>query len=236
MVAAGGDGTINEVVNGMMQVAGEAEAGRLGIIPLGTANDLATALAVPLDIKSACQRIAAGNTRLMDVGQVNGHYFTNNSAVGLEPMVTITHDQMRWVKGEIRYILAAIKTIIRAKAWTMRLSWNNGRYEGPIILVSVGNSYRTGGAFLMTPQAVLDDGLIDFVYAVGMRRWQMLQLLPQTFTGKHIHHPLVVYRQTTALSITASPPAPIHADGEIIEQQATEINYRIIPRKLRVIV
>ncbi len=236
VVAAGGDGTINEVVNGLIQAAGEAEAGTLGIIPLGTANDLATDLEVPLDVKLACQRIAAGNTRLMDVGQVNDHYFANNSAVGLEPLVTLAHDRMRWLKGDIRYVLAAFKTIIKAKTWTMRLSWNNGRYEGPILLVSVGNGCRTGGSFFMTPYAVLDDGLIDFTYAVGMRRWQMLQLLPQTFSGKHVYHPLVVCRQTTALSITSSTPTPIQADGEIIERRATKIEYRIIPRRLRVIV
>ncbi len=236
VVAAGGDGTINEVVNGLIQAAGEAEAGDLGIIPMGTANDLVNALESPLDIKLACQRIAAGNTRLMDIGQVNDHYFANNSAVGLEPMVTIAQDRIRWLKGDLRYVLAAFKTIIRAKTWTMRISWNNGQYEGPIILVSVGNGCRTGGSFFMTPYAVLDDGLIDFTYAVGMRRWQMLHLLPQTFSGKHIYHPLVVCRQTTALSITTSTTTPIQADGEIIERRATKINYRIIPRKLRVIV
>lgn len=236
VVAAGGDGTINEVVNGLMQAAGAGQAGVLGIIPLGTANDLADALKLPRDIKAACQRIAAGQTRLIDLGEVNGHYFANNSAVGLEPMVTIAHDKMRLVKGNLRYILAALTSIISAKIWTMRLTWSNGQYEGPVTLVSIGNSCRTGGEFFMTPHAVLDDGLIDFMYGVGMSRWQMLRLLPQTFTGKHIDHPLVVYRQTTTLSITAFPPTPIQTDGEIIDEQATEINYRIIPKKLRVIV
>ncbi len=236
VVAAGGDGTINEVANGLIQAAGEAEAGILGIIPLGTANDLAQALALPGDVKSACQRIMSGNTRVIDVGQVNNHYFVNNSAVGLEPVVTAAHDQMRWLKGNARYILAALKSIIRAKPWSMRVVWNNGYYDGPITLVSVGNGCRTGGVFLMNPQAMLDDGLFDFVYGVGMSRWQLLRLLPKTLTGQHIHHPLVIYRQTTTLSITASPPTPIQTDGEIIEREATEINYRIIPHKLRVIV
>lgn len=236
IVAAGGDGSINAVVNGLLQAAGEDQAGTLGIIPLGTANDLASGLALPLDITAACRRIAAGNTRLIDVGIVNGHYFANNSAVGLEPVVTIAHDQMRRIKGNLRYIVAALKSIINAKSWEMRLDWGNGIYEGPITLVSVGNSPRTGGSFYMTPRAVLDDGLLDFVYAMGMSRWQMLRLLPQTFSGKHIHHPLVAYLQTTSLCITASPPTPIQADGEIIDKAAVEINYRIIPRKLRVIV
>jgi diacylglycerol kinase (ATP) len=236
VVAAGGDGLISEVVNGLMQAAGENEAGTLGIIPLGTANDLPDMLALPRDITVACQRLVAGNTRLIDVGQVNGHYFANNSAVGLEPMVTLAHEQMRWLKGDLRYLLAALKTIAAAQSWSMRLNWDNGEYDGPVTLVSVGNSPRTGGLFYMTPQAVLDDGFLDFVCAQKMSRWQMLGLLPQTFKGNHIHHPLVIHQRTTTLSITASPPTPIQADGEIIDKNATEINYRIIPNKLRVIV
>ncbi len=236
VVAAGGDGMVNEVANGLLQAAGEAEAGTLGIIPIGTANDLAGMLQIPQDVTAACQHLAAGATRLIDVGQVNGHYFVNNSAVGLEPLVTLAHDRMRWVNGNLRYILAALKTIGRAKPWHMRLCWGDNAFEGPINLVSIGNSNRTGGSFYMTPQASLDDGLLDFVYATGLSKWQMLRLLPQTFTGAHIHHPQVVYRQTTLLTITAFTPTHIQTDGEIIAENVTEIIYRLIPHKLRVIV
>lgn len=236
IVAAGGDGTISEVANGLLQAAGEEEADILGILPIGTANDLAAALALPHDLTAACRRLAAGKTRLLDVGQVNGRYFVNNSAVGLEPMVTLAHEKMRWLKGDLRYVVAALKTIRQAKAWQMRLTWNDGSYEGGAILVSIGNGIRTGGAFYMTPQAKLDDGLLDFVYGQAMSRRQMLKLLPQTFKGQHIHHPLVGYHQTTTLSITCSPPTPIQADGEIIDKNATEITYRLIPDKLRLIV
>jgi diacylglycerol kinase (ATP) len=236
VVAAGGDGMINEVVNGLMQAAGAAEAGILGIIPIGTANDLAEMLQLPADISAACQRIAAGQTRLIDVGQVNGHYFVNNSAVGLEPMVTVAHNRMRWINGNLRYILAALQTIGQAKTWHMRLAWGDNAYDGLITLVSVGNSQRTGGFFYMTPQAVLDDGLLDFVYATSLSRWQLLQLLPQTFKGTHIQHPQVVYRKTPSLSITAFSPTLIQTDGEIIAENATDIIYSLIPKKLRVIV
>ena len=187
IIAAGGDGTINGVANGLMQAAGENQAGTLGIIPLGTANDLADMLNLPRDITAACQRLSTGNSRLIDVGQVNGHYFVNNSAIGLEPMVTLTQDRMRWVKGKTRYLLAAIKVILSAQIWSAQLSWDNGDYNGPLVLVSVGNSPRTGGVFYMTPQAILDDGLLDFVYAGQLSRWQMLQLLPKTLKGEHIH-------------------------------------------------
>jgi YegS/Rv2252/BmrU family lipid kinase len=236
IVAAGGDGTVNEVVNGLFQAKGNEPTPILGILPLGTANDLADVLTLPRDISLACQRIATGNTRLIDVGLVNGRYFVNNSAVGLEPVVTLIQNDMRRIKGNLRYILAALRGIIQAKPWYIRLSWETGMYEGLITLVSVGNSPRTGGAFYMTPKAQVDDGLFDFIYAVNMNRWQMLKLLPQTFSGKHINHPLVVYQQAKSLSITATPPTPIQADGEVFERNAVEIHYQILPQKLRVIV
>lgn len=236
VAAAGGDGMVNEVSNGLLQAAGEAEAGILGIIPLGTANDLASMLQIPLNVSGACQRLAAGATRLIDVGEVNGHYFVNNSAVGLEPVVTEAHDRMRWVKGNLRYMLAALKTLARAKPWHMCLCWGDNSFEGPINLVSIGNSNRTGGLFYMTPHAQLDDGLLDFIYAASLSRWQMLWLLPKTFKGEHLQHPQVVYHKTTTLSITAFDPTLIQTDGEIMPGEATEIIYHLIPKKLRVIV
>ena len=235
IVAAGGDGTIHEVIDGFMLAAEENQTATLGIIPLGTANDLAYGLQLPFDAAGACQRIAAGNTRLIDIGTVNDHFFDNNSAVGLEPVVTINHEQMRRVKGNLRYILAALKSVIQAKPWQMRLIWDDGTYEGPVTLVSVGNGRRSGG-FFMTPQAEMDDGLLDFIFDVGLTRWQLLTLFPKTFKGTHVNYPLVRYLQTRSLSITASPSTPLHTDGEIIDRQALKINYSILPNKLRIIV
>ncbi len=237
VVAAGGDGTINQVVNGMMQTAGDnPPQTRLGIIPLGTANDLSDNLELPRDVTAVCRRIAAGNTRIIDVGRVNGRYFANNSAVGLEPVVTLNHDKMRRIKGDLRYVLAALRAVAKARPWEMRLDWGSGVFEGPVILVSVGNGNRTGGAFYMTPRAKLDDGLLDFVYGMGMSRLRLLTLLPKTFTGKHIHHRMVGCQRSKTLTITCNPPTPIQADGEVFEKSATEIKYEIFPNKLRVIV
>ncbi|MFQ5612822.1 MAG: diacylglycerol/lipid kinase family protein [Anaerolineae bacterium] len=236
VVAAGGDGTISEVVNGLVQAAGGGEAGPLGIIALGSANDLATILGLPGDIGAACRRLAAGQTRLIDVGLVNNHCFDNNSAVGLEPVVSIENMKIKHIKGTLRYVIAALRGIWQARSWHMRLQWDDGEYEGSITLVSVGNSPRTGGAFWMTPQAELDDGYLDFVFAPAMSRWQQLRLLPLTFSGAHVHHPLVTQARTRRLQITSSPPTPIQADGEVIARGATDIAYTLLPKKLRVIV
>ena len=235
LVAAGGDGTINEVVNGLMHSSHNVTC-TLGILPLGTANDLATVLNLPEDISQVCNIMAVGNTRAIDVGRVNGHYFTNNSAVGMEPMVTITQHEMRWLKGIGRYVLAALKVIAQAKTWEMHIGWDDDSYEGSAILVSVGNSARTGGAFYMTPKAQVDDGVFDVVFGHDISRFQMITLLPKTFSGSHIGHPQVKYFRTKTLTIKTTPATPIQADGEVIATDATQIRYEIIPAALRVLV
>jgi YegS/Rv2252/BmrU family lipid kinase len=235
IIAGGGDGTINEVVNGMMQ-SGRSSDLTLGILPLGTANDLAAALKLPANISQVCVIIAAGKTRVLDIGRVNGHHFANNAAIGLEPVVTITQHQMRWLKGSVRYIVAALKVIGTAEKWQVRMTWDDGAYSGPVVLVSVGNSPRTGGAFYLTPQAKVDDGQFDVIFGLDINRLQMLGLLPKILSGSHLGHPLVRYLRTQTLAITADPPTPIQADGEVIDTAATEIRYELTPAALHVLV
>ncbi len=239
VVAAGGDGTVSEVVNGLVLAVGEspgAVAGPLGIIPLGSADDLGDMLKLSHDVAEACRCIQAGRTRVIDVGWVNGRCFDNNSAVGLEPMVTLRQSQMKRLKGIPRYVLAALLTILRHRDWQMTVEWDDGRFEGPAALVSVGNSPRTGGTFYMTPRAELDDGRLDFILGGGMSRLRLLRLLPMTFDGRHVDEPEIIYGRTTRLTVTCQPSTPIQADGELFDLAATQIEYRVLPGKLRVIV
>lgn len=234
VVAAGGDSTISEVMNGLVQASGDDLAGTLGIIPLGTANDLAFGLNIPLDLTEACQRLMDGNTRVIDVCQVNDRYFDNNSAMGLEPTVTLEAERITRIKGTARYLAAALRAIWKRPSWYAHLKWDDGEYKGAIALVSVGNGARTGG-FFMTPNAKFDDGKFDFIFAPAMGRWKLLNLLPKTLNGSHIHHPDVTYIQTTHLTIETDA-SPFHADGEIISRRVKKLSYHILPQKLRVIV
>jgi diacylglycerol kinase family enzyme len=117
----------------------------------------------------------------------------------------------------------------------MALEWDDGEYAGPSLLVSVGNNRRTGGLFFMTPEAKMDDGLLDFVYAPTMPRFKLLQLLPMTFNGSHIRQPDVHTGRTTRLRIQCQPGTAIQADGEVFEHDATECLYEIIPAKVTVL-
>jgi diacylglycerol kinase (ATP) len=236
IVSAGGDGSISEVVNGLMQAAGDEVSVPFGVIPLGSADDFADMLDLEKEIEAACRVIMAGHTRVVDVGCVNGRFFDNNSAIGLEPMVTITQAAMKRVKGTPRYILAALKTILGHRPWHVRLAWDDGEYEGPVALVSVGNTRRTGGAFWMTPRAEPDDGWLDFVFTGKLGRLKLLRLLPTTFDGSHVDQPEVSYARTTRLTIECDPPTPVQADGELFDLSATHIEYTVLPGRLRLIV
>ena len=238
LIAIGGDGAFSEVVNGLMEATppDALPAGPIGFMPMGTANDLTDVLGIPRDLHQAARIIATGHTRAIDLGTVNGRFFDNNSAVGLEPVVTMENIRLTWLRGVIRYLAAAVIAIMKHPSWTVQMEWDSGRYDGSITLVSVGNSRRTGGVFFMTPNAIMDDGLLDFIYAPALGRLRTFQLLPKTQTGAHIHEPEIHEHRTTHLSIRTLSPTPIQADGELFNRQATEIVYQVIPGALQVYV
>ncbi len=237
IIAAGGDGSLSEVVNGLLQTTppGSLPAGPIGFIPLGTANDLTDMLEIPRDLDEVARMLAAGHTKTMDVGTVNQRYFDNNSAIGLEPVVSLENIRLTWLKGVLRYMVSAVLAILKRPTWKAELEWDDGMYSGEIALVSVGNSRRTGGVFFMTPNASLFDGKLDFVFAPALGRLRLFQLLPKTQTGEHIHEPEIHEHRTTKLTIRTQTPTPIQADGEVFETAATEITYQIIPEALKVI-
>lgn len=236
IIAAGGDGTIGDVVNGMMNaVEGDDPLPPLGILPLGTANDLVANLGLPDDIENACNVIAGGKTRMLDLCSVNGRYFANNAALGLEPLVTVLQEKITWLRGVPRYLFAALQAIGRGTSWQAELRWDDGEYTGPISLVSVGNGARTGGLFYMTPNADLFDGKLTFTYGYAKSRLRMLSLLPLTMKpaeGSFIEKEGISEHHTTRLTVKFTMPSPSHADGELFDQELLEAEYRIHPSRL----
>jgi len=235
IIAAGGDGTFGEVVNGLYRAKPEGVLGPLGILPLGTANDLPVNLGLPLDLNKAAQAIAGGVTRRIDLGKANEWVFDNNSAVGLEPVVSIYNIRMVRLRGVIRYLVAALRAINQKPEWTMRLEWDDGSYHGPVSLVSVGNCPITGGLFHMTPAADPTDGLLTFVYGYAPTRLRMLGLLPRAISGNYVNDPAIHQHHTRRLTIHTSPATPIQADGEIRSHDLTEIHYQVLPDRLDIL-
>ncbi len=231
VVAAGGDGTINEVINGLIRAAGDGPTVPFGIIPLGTANDFNLMAGLPDAVEDSVRVIVAGKTRRIDAGQVNDRFFINNSAAAMEPMVTIENIKMTRLSGEIRYIVALLRALLKLKPWQMKLTWDGGGYEGPAYLLSVCNSPRTGG-FMMAPGAELDDGLLDMVFAPQVSKGAVISILLKLMQGKHIHHPAVTFQRITAIDLTSTPGTPLHSDGELFAEAAETVSYRVLPGKV----
>jgi diacylglycerol kinase (ATP) len=240
LIAAGGDGTVGEVVIGMARAAGsEAQPlGPLGVLPLGTANDLVCNLGLPLDLAEAARVIAAGKTRRLDVCRVNGLYFVNNSAIGLEPTVTLIQQKITRISGIFRYLVAAVKAVMAQPKWTAKIEWDSGQYEGPISLLTVGNSPRTGGIFFMTPHANAFDGKLTFVYGYAGTRLRMFSLLPKAMkpgAGSYVEAPEIHEEHATFIKIHLENPTPAHVDGEIFSEAVQELEYGIQPGRLNII-
>lgn len=231
VVAAGGDGTINEIINGLLRAAGDGPTKPFGIVPLGTANDFNLMAGLPKAIDESVAVIAGGRTRRIDAGRVNDRYFINNSAAAMEPMVTIENIKMKRLSGEVRYVAALLKALIRLKPWQMALHWDGGGYEGPAYLLSVCNSPRTGG-FMMAPGALLDDGLLDMVFAPQVPKGSVIAILLKLMRGEHIHHPAVTFQRVTAIDLTSRPGTPLHSDGEVFTESAGQVSYRVLPGRV----
>lgn len=240
VIAAGGDGTISEVINGLIQAApGASPTVPFGIIPIGTANDFSDMVDVPRELTTIARIISTGNSRQIDAARITvgadssqpTHYFNNNSAVAMEPMVTLEHIKMTRLKGEMRYVAALIRALWKLKAWQMQISWDGGSYEGPTYLVSLCNSPRTGG-FYMAPNAQTDDGLLDLILVPEVPKRTVLAILARLMRGNHISHPMVTSAQTTRLEISSRPGTPLHADGEILAEAASSVLYEVIPGKI----
>lgn len=240
IIAAGGDGTIGETVNGMLRAAGSPErlSIPLGVIPLGSANDLAFNIGLPLDLNEAAKVIAAGKTRGIDLCQCNDRYFINNSACALEPYVTTKHERIYWIKGITRYLVAALWAIMDKPEWRGKVVWDGGSYEGLLSLVSVGNGRRTGG-FFMTPHADPFDGKLTLAFGYRATRLGLLLALPKAFNedkGSYVELEGMYEVHSKRVFISLDRPSYAHTDGELFPQQVQTLEYQIFPGRLNILV
>lgn len=239
IIVAGGDGTIGDAVNGLAQAAGSdsAELVPLGIIPLGSANDLIFNLGMSTDLNEAVRAIATGKTRSIDLCKCNDRYFANNSACGLEPYVTTKHERIHWIKGITRYLVAAVWAIMDKPEWQGEVRWDDGEFKGPLSLVSVGNGRRTGG-FFMTPHADPADGKLTLAFGYRATRLGLFGALPRAFNeGEKSYVYMDGMREinATRISIHLNHPSPAHTDGELFPAWIQDLEYSIQPGRLKIL-
>ena len=228
VVAAGGDGTVNEVVNG---IAGTDAA--LGLLPLGTMNVFATEIGLPTGDLAACwQIIADGKTRQVDLPSANGKHFVQLAGVGLDAQVVKeTSRAFKRTLGPLSYLISAAQIVTREPPRLQIESENAVTDEGSFVLVGNGRLY--GGPFPFFKQAELDDGLLDVLVFKGLTYLQMMRYLQDVIFSSQITSPDVEYFHTKSLRVTSEGAVPVEVDGELVAN--CPVQFEIQPAALTVL-
>jgi diacylglycerol kinase (ATP) len=239
IIAAGGDGTIQEVINGILKKGIHPNLPKLGIMPMGTANDLMANLGMPTDLIKAAEIIAGGHTNQIDICQVNDRYFINNAGLGLEPYITTEQARIKYPRGILRYLLATFISIYQNPQWEAEIKWDDGERSGPTTMISIGNGPRTGGLFYTVPGADPFDGKLTFAHGAIQSRFEILKALLMVMkldSGNYTEHPAVNQYHCTWMEVRIEPGTPAHSDGEIFSRDIRQLRYQIHPAALPILI
>lgn len=240
LIAAGGDGSVNEVLQGVMNYApGTGLEVTLAAAPLGTGNDWARSIAMPLDPRGIARAIAAGRSMLHDVGAIDfpdqpgvpRHWFINVAGAGYDADV-VAHVP-RPVPSAISYLRIALSGLARYRSPAFRISSDGAVIEDRLLLAFVANARYCGHRMHVAPTAVLDDGLFD---VVAVRELSLLKLLPKLvklYDGHILSDPLVRHLRSTRVRIDAQPPVVVQADGQLLHRTPAE--FSVLRQAIRVV-
>ncbi len=243
VVAAGGDGTVNEVLNGLMGADNGGKRPALGILGIGTGNDLALSAGIPTDLGAACRALAASRRRVIDIGLMQGcgspaeRYFGNCVGIGFDAAGGILAEKIAWAGGFLAYLIAALQNIfLYYKAPTLEIQFDDETITMPSLLVSIMNGQRIGGGFWVAPESQLDDGLLDLCIAEEVSRPRMLTLLPHFIKGTQAAQPEIRMARARKVIVNALKGSmPVQIDGEIVCAEGKELSVEILPGQLEII-
>lgn len=247
IIAAGGDGTVNEVVDGVLRAVTEKKipSPRLGVLPVGRGNDFAWGMGIPCDLKKASELIIAGKTRTIDAGITygghypQGRYFVNGQGMGFEPLVNFIASDFKHVSGTLSYVLALIKILVtHPEPFHVQLTLDGESRYFEMQQLSICNGRRMGGAFLMGPDALFDDGYFDVVFTNRpVRNSRMLLIALRLFKGTQVKLPVFsVVRAKSVSLVSENNPMPVHVDGEEISKGCMQFSTELLPSVLPVFV
>ncbi|MBL1175271.1 lipid kinase [Pantanalinema sp. GBBB05] len=229
VVIAGGDGTLNAAIPGLLDTQLP-----LGILPLGTANDLARTLGIPTDLAAACKILTAGQLERIDLGQVNDRYFFNVASIGLSVQITRKlnrETKQQW--GILAYPIAALQALNRSRPFWATVSRDNGQSQRMrTIQIAVGNGRYYGGGMTVTADATINSQQLD-VYSLNLQHWwQLLAILPAMRSGDHTSWSFVEDFQAQTITVETARPMPINTDGEITTY--TPARFQVLPQAISV--
>jgi YegS/Rv2252/BmrU family lipid kinase len=245
VVAAGGDGTANEVINGLLKARGERSDLRpaLGVLGIGRGCDFAHTIGVPHELEAACQVLAQGNRRSIDLGRVrgelypDGRYFGNCVGVGFDAIATIEVSKLPRLGGFLSFFIAVLKTIfLYYRAPLTRIEFDDQTITQPSLMISILNGRRLGGGFWMAPEARPDDNLFDLCIAREMSRLQMIRMIGHFLRGTQASQEPISTGRGARITITAVEGSlPAQTDGEIICVDGERLEIELLPHAIEVI-
>lgn len=230
LVIFGGDGTVNEVLNGL-----DLEKAQLGIVPTGTGNDFCRVLGIPSKPMKAVALLNEGRIRRVDIGLVNGRRFLNTVGVGFDAEVArTTNEEYKQLKGTLAYLVSVTKVLWSYRNEEMIIETEENTFEGKMLLAAIGNGRYIGGGMKLIPGAEIDNGLFHLCLLGDLTKTEILLNMPKIFSGTHLSHPQVSSLTARKVIIKSKNAMTVQADGEILGK--TPIEVEIIPRVLEMIV
>jgi diacylglycerol kinase (ATP) len=243
VISVGGDGTVHEVINGLMQVPADRRP-RMGIVPMGTGTDFAYALGIERHPAEALSRIFTGQPRRVDIGRlVDGsgrvEYWDNALGIGFDATTTIHSRRFTLLRGFIAYFFAVLQTVmLNHDAPRMHITTDNEQWTDKMLMLVLCNGSREGGGFLLAPEARPDDGVFDYAGIGPVSRLMMLRLIPEVLRGTHGRFSQVRTGRLTRMELRAESPLTIHTDGEIFSgfgMDVRQLDVEILPGALEII-
>lgn len=244
VVAVGGDGTVHEVINGLMQVPA-AKRPQLGVVPLGSGNDFAHALGMSDHPDQALKQVLTGRIRKIDLGVIEDEhgrkeYWNNTINIGFGGSVNIYSHSLPVVRGFLMYLVAVLLTIIRHyDVLEMKVESNEGQWEEDVIMLAVCNGAREGGGFVTAPGAEIDDGVLNITVVRKVSRPMMFRLIPEFMKGSQGRFKQVRMGQIKQMDIRCPQPLTLHTDGETYAGFASNVHHlkvKVLPKALDVLV
>lgn len=243
VVAMGGDGTMHEVLNGLMQIPAERRPA-LGIVPIGSGNDFAYACGLPSTPEDALRLALTGQPHPVDIGSIrdnHGHceYWANAIGLGFDTIVTLNSRKIKITQGFGAYFLAVLQAILfQYEPFTVKMFMDGKSWERSLLMLVIMNGKREGGGFHVTPAAVPDDGLLDSLGIDRVSRPRLLQILPEVMNGTQARLSDCHMHQFHQVEISSDRPLYVHADGEILAtppEHVTNLSIELIKNAVQVV-
>ena len=243
VIAMGGDGTVHEVINGLMKVP-EEKRPILGIVPVGSGNDFAHGINVSRTPTEALTHALDGEASTVDLGLMTDEhgrkeYFDNTLGIGFGAVVTIRSHKLPVLRGFLMYLTAVIQTIIlNHNAMAMQIETDDQKWQQSVIYLVICNGPREGGGFLIAPEAKIDDGLFHYAMITNVSRAMMFRIVPEVMKGTHGRFKQVRMGTCKKFTLSADRPLYIHADGEVFTGPGTDlrkVSFEILPSALKVV-